>query len=369
VIRDYFKRRRLRKRAEALLSTARLAQHMREDIAPPADLERMAIAMQSVQEAARRGEETAFRRAEAVLERAIDKVYPKRPFAAAREWLELAVVALSVAMGFRTYFLQPFKIPTGSMQPTLYGVHYRPDGWPSDFREWVPLKVVRWAITGERPMEIRARTAGQAIFDPRVHPRAPIHILHVGPSYYEIPKGLKLHVRNREWVVEGQLLASGVTVSGDHIFVNRLIWNFRRPTLGEVMVFHTHGMDPAEIIPNTHYIKRLAGRPGDELRIEPPVLYVNGKDGREIPAFRKVIEGVPGYEAGYQNGRTLGNEVRYLTTDDETYRVPEHHYFGLGDNSINSKDSRYFGPIHESRLLGPAVWVYWPISERWGWIR
>ncbi len=369
MVRNFFLRRRLRKRAEALLSAARLARKMREDIANPNDLQRLVAAERAIREAADRGEESAFQQAEAELEQAAERVYPKRPFALVREWVELAVVALAVAMGFRTYFFQPFKIPTGSMQPTLYGVHHRADRWPAPFREWIPLRIVRWALTGERPLEIRSRSSGKAYFDPRVHPRAPVHILHVGASHYEIPKGLKLHVHDGELVVDGQLLASGVVVSGDHIFVNRMIWNFRRPRLGEVMVFHTHGMNPAEIIPNTHYIKRLVGRPGDVLRIAPPVLYVNGEHGRAFPGIRNVIEGKPGYEGGYQNGRTLGGEVRYLKTDEEEYRVPNHFYFGLGDNSSNSRDSRYFGPIEERRLLGPAVWVYWPISERWGIIR
>src|SRR5262249_19676151 len=45
------------------------------------------------------------------------------PNAAWRENFEVLLVALTVAMGIRTFFLQPFKIPTGSMQPTLFGVN------------------------------------------------------------------------------------------------------------------------------------------------------------------------------------------------------------------------------------------------------
>src|ERR1039457_422494 len=53
------------------------------------------------------------------------------PHAAWRENVEVLLVALAVAMGIRTFFLQPFKIPTGSMQPTLYGVTSLPDFSPS----------------------------------------------------------------------------------------------------------------------------------------------------------------------------------------------------------------------------------------------
>ena len=48
---------------------------------------------------------------------------PPKDWAAGREWLDILVVSISVAMAFRAYFYEPFNIPTGSMQPTLYGNH------------------------------------------------------------------------------------------------------------------------------------------------------------------------------------------------------------------------------------------------------
>ena len=56
------------------------------------------------------------------LEKVANKWLKPYPNAAWRENIEVLLVALAVAMGIRTFFLQPFKIPTGSMQPTLYGV-------------------------------------------------------------------------------------------------------------------------------------------------------------------------------------------------------------------------------------------------------
>ncbi len=56
------------------------------------------------------------------LEKAANKWLKPYPHAAWRENVEVLLVALAVAMGIRTFFLQPFKIPTGSMQPTLFGV-------------------------------------------------------------------------------------------------------------------------------------------------------------------------------------------------------------------------------------------------------
>ena len=57
------------------------------------------------------------------------KLYPNAMW---RENVEVLLVAIAVAMAIRTFFLQPFKIPTGSMQPTLYGVTSMPDFSPTD---------------------------------------------------------------------------------------------------------------------------------------------------------------------------------------------------------------------------------------------
>ena len=65
-----------------------------------------------------------------MLEQVAGKWLRPYPHAAWRENVEVLLVALAVAMGIRTFFLQPFKIPTGSMQPTLYGVTSKPDFTP-----------------------------------------------------------------------------------------------------------------------------------------------------------------------------------------------------------------------------------------------
>jgi len=49
--------------------------------------------------------------------------------------------------------------------------------------------------------------------------------------------------------------------------------------------------------------------------------------------------------------------------------VPKHGYFALGDNSNNSYDSRYWGPVPEENLVGRGLFVYWPFNSHWGLIR
>jgi signal peptidase I len=51
------------------------------------------------------------------------------------------------------------------------------------------------------------------------------------------------------------------------------------------------------------------------------------------------------------------------------FRVPEHGYFAMGDNSYNSLDSRYWGPVPEENLVGRGLFVYWPFNSHWGLIR
>src|SRR5271154_6660980 len=69
------------------------------------------------------------------LEFAANKWFKPYPNAMWRENVEVLLVALAIAMAIRTFFIQPFKIPTGSMQPTLFGVTSEPDFSKIDFRQ------------------------------------------------------------------------------------------------------------------------------------------------------------------------------------------------------------------------------------------
>jgi signal peptidase I len=66
-------------------------------------------------------------------------------------------------------------------------------------------------------------------------------------------------------------------------------------------------------------------------------------------------------------GYTLGRQ--YLSRATQTFTIPPHSYFALGDNSYFSFDSRYWGPVPEENLVGRGLWVYWPFNQHWGLIR
>ena len=100
----------------------KLLNHQRDILSPQA-IEAIQSAMASCQRAvAEYADKPALEKQMENLEKAANKWLKPYPSAAWRENVEVLLVALAVAMGIRTFFLQPFKIPTGSMQPTLYGV-------------------------------------------------------------------------------------------------------------------------------------------------------------------------------------------------------------------------------------------------------
>lgn len=111
---------------------------------------------------------------------------------------------------------------------------------------------------------------------------------------------------------------------------------------------------PAPDDPKKNYIKRVIGLPGDTIKFEDGVLYINDKkvDEPYLDEFTKEItDGTP-----LTSDFTL-EEVTGVTT------VPEGSYFVMGDNRRNSKDSRMIGFISEDKILGDVKFVMWPFNR------
>ena len=128
---------------------------------------------------------------------------------------------------------------------------------------------------------------------------------------------------------------------GDHLIANKLVYRFRNPGRGEVVIF--------KFPDNTRrdFVKRLVGRPGEKVKIAGGKIYIDGKevtDGRIASREYFNDEGMP-----------------------ET-TVPTDKYFVLGDNSANSYDSRYWGFVPRKDFLGEALFIYWP-PKRWGVVK
>ena len=356
-LRSWWQWRQTRKGGWELLHHARHVRHMREDVAAPALAARLREAEQGMLAAIRGKSRENVEKAYGSLISAVQEVVPARSYAGLRENLEILLVAVAVAMAFRTYFIQPFKIPTGSMQPTLYGIHYRAQEGRK-FSDQMPLSLIKVAIMGEWYQEFRAQTFGQ-LHGP-LDERNGRLLYAVGGLTHAIPRDLPLRCASGEDVVKGQVLASGIRISGDHIFVNKVAWNLRLPVRGEVMVFSTDKIPLLQEM-KTHYIKRMVGLPGETISIAPPRLVVNDTPV-ESPASIRRVERDPRY-AGYQ---FADRGHPYLGGRADVLALSPTEYLAFGDNTTNSFDSRYWGPVPRANLVGPAFMVYWPFSPRWG---
>jgi signal peptidase I len=148
--------------------------------------------------------------------------------------------------------------------------------------------------------------------------------------------------------------------------VDKFSYNFIKPRHGDVFVFRTDNIPMIQGDPETgqpFYIKRLAGLPGDTLRIDPPRLFINDKPAEEFRyGFGRVVRAKYPY-MGYYSGR------ENLSAPDRTFTIPAHSFFAMGDNSYNSFDSRYWGPVPEENLVGRGLFVYWPFYPHCGIIR
>jgi len=370
-------RRRLRKKAETVVHHARHVRAMREDAAAADDLAELDRAVDTVRAAMAAVDPAQLERATRDVERACAAVWPPRSLPGLRENLEIAVVAIGVAMAIRCFFIQPFRIPTGSMQPTLHGVQVRDQDRP-EWYDRLPFSLVGWAVMGEGYVETRARVAGYVGYASesadgdriilRVMP-APATGMRFGGEEgvaHSLRKGLVPRVQFNQYVSRGQVLASGRVKIGDHVFVDKVRYNFSKPRRGDIFVFETGGID----YPNLRgefYIKRLAALPGETVAIEPPHLVVDGRPIESPFPFHRLVhgEGYHGYEPAMGGGgrsSTLGKPGDVLTLGSD-------EYLPLGDNTRSSLDGRYFGPVRREALVGPAFMVYWPVSGRWGRVR
>jgi len=387
----FSKHRKARKEAHELIRHTHHVRNMREDILEPAQLEALEAAELELHDALKSKERDAIESKTDSLSDTLNRVAPAGKGGGLRENFEILVVAIAVAMGLRAYFIQPFKIPTGSMQPTLYGIHSVEQESPA-LMDRFPMKLLKFAWMGEMYVERRAKADGVlvkgapefvSVWD-RIFPLKLVKLLttgewyspfdpsveyfQIGGKWHKIPKDaldgrmagryeLKFHVG--EPVKKGDLLWSGVITRGDHVFVNKIVWNFRKPRRGEIMVFNTREI--RGLPQGTHYIKRMCGLPYERIAIRSPHLIVDGREMHEPETIARIARRDDGYFGYVPEGQ--------LNSADLEWPLKHGEYFALGDNTRNSRDSRYWGPVPEVNLVGPAAIVYWPFSKRWGLAR
>ena len=131
---------------------------------------------------------------------------------------------------------------------------------------------------------------------------------------------------------------------GDHILMEGMSYLRHNPRRGDNVVFQTDGI--ASLPPAQIHVKRVAGLPGDHLRISDGHLFVNDKPVNLSNACGEILYFLP---PGSPNFSPQTNVI-----------VPNGSYFVLGDNSTNSFDSRFWGSVPRANILGRVSLCYWP---------
>ena len=194
---------------------------------------------------------------------------------------------------------------------------------------------------------------------------------------------------------------------GDHLLVNKFIfapgatWPFlpmREIRRGDIIVFKYPGnphnrrqdREPGYTPYQTNYVKRVIGLPGDTVEFRDNAVYVNNE---RLPEHRiiadypngngqaalQVINEPPRREGEtysvYYEPETMKEAERGVMPDrrDQHYalrgnptRVPDNHYFVMGDSRDNSSDSRYWGFVPRELVVGRAMFVYWSCDKSYG---
>jgi len=336
-----------------------------------------------------------------------------------RENVEVLLVAIAVAMGIRTFFLQPFKIPTGSMQPTLYGITVKNLMDNKNFQIPSGLERVKEWFQGISYVHVVAQNDGTLDSIGPMHKflifnisqtitiGGIAHTIWLPPDFGESPNDMNGNpidpLAYKAQLTLGQPFHKGDDVvklqvsAGDHLFVDRLTYNFRKPERGEIIVFETAGI-PANrrlnyspywnIPPDEFYIKRLVGLGGETLSLahDYDVTGVPGAGSDAVPVGHLVVNGKPlsastphfenlytyyGAKPGtddlaYQENHYYGHAMIQSLSPGQEVHIAPGHVFMMGDNTMNSLDSRYWGDIPGQYVIGKSFFVYWPLTKRFG---
>ena len=356
------------KHSKLLLRHARKYLRYKDDLLSTDTREELCTGIRDLRQALSKRDHDRIRSEAEALDAKLHQLAPINWESHWRENCEVILVAVVVAIGIRSYFLQPFKIPTGSMQPTLNGIIGHPMTAPAPN---LLRQIGEFIVLGRNYIDVVSREDDQIL---QIEQKKILFFFtfsrlicqHQQFLVYAPPETLShdFNVFIGRACRRGSVIARGAVDTGDQVFVDKISYNFVKPHRSDVFVFRTNHIFGIREDPETgapFYIKRLGGLPGDSIRIVPPFLYLNGKKAEGF-GFKRVMDGKFSYR-GYALG---GN---YLAESGRTFVVPEHGYFALGDNSYNSYDSRYWGAVPEENLVGRGLFVYWPFNRHWGLIR
>ena len=407
-----------------------------------------------------------------------DEILIGYPNAKYRDWVEMFLVVLTLVLAFRTFFFQPFKIPTGSMQPTLFGITALDmneregqgeasennlvldyaffdstdagrriefaDGTKATIQEVISksnalistgititnqsFKVLseqapnwrdritdklrgftyyqlkaegNWQLRAVNPPKTLAplitkqtleftnesgKTIEKTIWFPPIRGTTPMLQMprpKFTGQYAQAPNDFEA-IKNTSFN-KGDYIFNFQFKTGDHLFVNRMTYNFIHPKRGDIAVFTISQADvqnSAAPPQETFYIKRLVGIGPEELSIGYDWHLNSGTNRLDstqpgfagIYSHRKFITGNGSKAQWVQFGNGMNSHfsghqpLSPLFTETQKFQVKADQFIMMGDNTINSSDSRMWGSLPKKNVIGHSSFVYWPpLSPRLGW--
>lgn len=147
----------------------------------------------------------------------------------------------------------------------------------------------------------------------------------------------------------------------DRVVVSKLAYHLHSPRRGDVVVFSAPPSEQQATVGATNLVTRLLRRLGRDL----------GVSESKTELIKRVVA-LPGETVAGRDGRVYVNGQRlvepYLppgtvTSDFGPVDIPPGRVWVMGDNRTNSSDSRVFGPIPVSSIVGRAVWRVWPVPH------
>lgn len=164
------------------------------------------------------------------------------------------------------------------------------------------------------------------------------------------------------FVAEARFIPSGsmepTLQVNDRLIIDKLTYQFRAPQRGDIIVFHPPPAlrqqtdSQGQPLYKETLIKRVIGVPGDRLELKNGAVYRNNVKIQEHYVAHQALTSI------HICPEPLSQSFLALPQV-----VPAHHYLVLGDNRLNSHDSRCWGLVPHADLLGRAVFRYWPVQR------
>lgn len=423
---------KMRTNAANWLELSQKVYHYRRDLMPASDLRALQQATETVRQQLRdKADSGKLKLGIESLEAAIRRVggthYPKSGWV---ENVEFFLVAAIVILGVRSYFIQPFKIPTNSMWPSYYGMTPEVYAKPAD-EPGVAERAFRFLTLGAIHREVDASSDGEVLLPldgpgnglvkyDTVPGRSWLvfpalkreYNLPVGDGYVtvRVPQdfdfdwvirdtffpGAKssqdvydLVARDRNRIVARDVVSPDGAVhtihyirTGRYVRAGDRVFSFDILTGDQLFVDRlSYNFVRPRIgdgfVFHTGNIPALAPQ-GDQYYIKRLV----GAPGDHIAIKPPVLwrNGAPiagaaafgknanreGLYRGYFNGHPDDRYPDAQLFPGQTIQVPAHFYLPLGDNSADSLDGRYWGFVNEKDVVGRPLFVYYPFTRRWG---